>query len=250
MRLVSMQAILRAVWWSSLFALVGCSRTYTPNIQRTDDSVDRGTVCPVTRLNARYYRDVAKQSVPDEIGGRSCVVDANAALEAEAQCAQQANTAAFDAALAERGLVATDHQGWGSYLSTPQAGEQSVGQVLDLGPDDQNNFDAARAVFLGWAGDDDGCSGTSTLAAPPTGAFIARDGGGRLVVVVPKPSVESRNYVTCTCFGGCGAQPPGPQPLFAPLGPGEVISETVEVPFSAIRISTSAVESQTCCCAP
>ena len=88
------------------------------------------------------------------------------------------------------------------------------------------------------------------MATPAASPFIVRDITDRLVVDIPKPTVESRNYVTCTCFAGCGAQPPEAQPMYAALGSGEVISETIEVPYAGIHISTTAVESQTCCCAP
>jgi hypothetical protein len=234
----------------SLGLVLACSRTYSPDVVRGDDSPDHSSVCAVSKLDAKYYRDVAKQSVPGDIGALSCVVDASEKLQAEAQCANEANTAAFQSALTQRGLKETEHRGWGTHLYTPMSGEYGVGHVIELGPQDAESFGASRAVYLGYQGGDYGCSGSTTLAGVNTMAFVAREDGGRHVVVIPKPVVESRTYVSCTCFAGCGAQPPGAQPVFAALEPGQVISETVEVPYPAISVVTTAVESQTCCCAP
>ena len=245
-----MQRLLSVASLLALAGVVACSRSYSPEVKHVGDT-DVGEVasCPVTSgLLAKYYRDVAKQSVPDDIGGRSCVVDAAERLQAEADCANRANIEAFEAALTERGLTRTDHAGMPGYLDV--AWDTAVGQVIELDPELREMAGADRVVSLGVDGSDDGCSGSRTHARANTTSFIARDPAGALVVVVPKPALELRTYIECTCFAGCGAEPMPPMRVFAMLRPGETISAAVDVPFAAISVVSAAVESQTCCCAP
>jgi hypothetical protein len=210
---------------------------------------DRGdgpapTSCPDSSpRQVRYASTLAKPQrtkLRPELGDRRCLADGLAALEADIACAQAYNRAAWERAFAERGLTPFE----------PELVEAWIDEAITPGsihphPDDP----ARRLVFLGNEHYGN-CSGTSVHTTVGPGLSLARNAASEVVIVRPKPSVEQRDYPICSCFPGCGAMMgPGPQ-RFAELGANEAVAEPVELVYPAIAISTHAVDTETCCCAP
>lgn len=200
--------------------------------------------CPATKLREVRYASTrsSKVKMSKEIAALRCVEDADKKLEQDIACAQAFNEASWGHALYEQGLAVVEPSDSGNVGRIRARGAMALGSIHAV-PDSPGRF----AVYTGSEGSD--CSGSSTKTRTSPGVLLAHNAAGEIVVVVPKPTVESRSVARCSCFPGCGAYME-PYPQFELLPEGATIGDTVELSYPAIAITTHAVERQTCCCAP
>lgn len=208
--------------------------------------------CPASKLREVRYGGTVGQGVKlsNDIAGRRCVEDPRSKIEDELACVRDYNQASWGHALYELGLTLIEAEMVGFAGEDRYRGNLAPGVVLDVAAaseDPEAPQGPSRVVFAGFDGYD--CSGTSVLTATSPGVSLATNQAGEIVVVVPKPTVEGRSYVACSCFPGCGAYME-PMPRFIAVPEGARLGQAVELVYPAISIAVSSVESTSCCCAP
>ena len=206
--------------------------------------------CPATALREVRYGSTAdkRAKLPNDIASLRCVVDPRSKIEEELACVRDYNQASWGHALYEQGLTLLEADMVGMDGPGRYRGNLALGGIVDVAADPEDpQSREQQLVYVGSDGYD--CSGTSVLTVAGPGVSLAQNQAGEVVVVVPKPEVEGRNYVACSCFPGCGAYME-PMPRFIAVPAGAKLGQTVELVYPAISIAVSSVESTSCCCAP
>lgn len=200
--------------------------------------------CPESNIRTVRYGSTVDRSVklPAKLGAVRCYEDPYAKLEADVACARDFNLAARGHALYEAGLAQVDMERVEIWNERARYGGLEVGSVHP-----HPELQGREMVFLGLEGSD--CSGYSSYNSAGPGLSLARNQAGEVVVVRDRPNTEVRHYPRCGCFSGCGAAME-PMPVFGLLPEGARRGADVELVYAAIVITSNAVDTQSCCCAP